>query len=286
MRWSHHQYIYQSGHVLISPQTELSTSTTSIYYELLGNSSPSARKLLLISGHGMSSRAFATTLNYLLPYNSVSSRSILRRRRGCSSTSINTSDYNVCVFDNRGVGESTQLFTGTFTIKDMALDALQLLQHLGWSENVTIIGLSMGGMIAQQMCLNNINQRLISCLILVSTTFQRPLFPKLRTVWRYVGVLIGWNRLQTEHDVFHWFADINFPQEWLDQGTTSSVYEEYPTNRDAIFAVRMIIIRVSCGLLIISYSVDVKGEVSRKDSTKVSCPLQASLGGHEPSCHS
>ncbi|PVU90644.1 hypothetical protein BB559_004512 [Furculomyces boomerangus] len=61
-------------------------------------------------------------------------------------------EYQICIFDNRGSGRST-LGDGNFSISDMAKDALMLLNHIGWKNGAHIIGVSLGGMIAQRMCL-------------------------------------------------------------------------------------------------------------------------------------
>ncbi|KAI8056561.1 Alpha/Beta hydrolase protein [Syncephalis plumigaleata] len=56
--------------------------------------------------------------------------------------------YEVCVFDNRNAGDSDKS-DEPFTIQDMALDVVELLDHLEWKSNVHLVGLSMGGVIAQ-----------------------------------------------------------------------------------------------------------------------------------------
>ncbi|GAM19903.1 hypothetical protein SAMD00019534_030780, partial [Acytostelium subglobosum LB1] len=57
--------------------------------------------------------------------------------------------YQVCVFDNRGVGNSDTPF-GNYTTSAMALDAIELMDHLGW-DKAHIVGLSMGGMISLEL---------------------------------------------------------------------------------------------------------------------------------------
>ncbi|ORX79113.1 alpha/beta-hydrolase [Basidiobolus meristosporus CBS 931.73] len=59
-------------------------------------------------------------------------------------------NYQVCVFDNRGIGNSSAP-KGFYSTKAMAEDALDLLDHLGWGSDVHLVGVSLGGMIVQKM---------------------------------------------------------------------------------------------------------------------------------------
>ncbi|MCO5578308.1 hypothetical protein L7F22_049959 [Adiantum nelumboides] len=57
-------------------------------------------------------------------------------------------DIHVCAFDNRGVGKSsTPKKKSEYTTKIMALDALDLMDHLGWRK-AHVFGHSLGAMIA------------------------------------------------------------------------------------------------------------------------------------------
>ncbi|KAF2637164.1 alpha/beta hydrolase-like protein [Massarina eburnea CBS 473.64] len=76
--------------------------------------------------------------------------------------------YSSLIFDNRGIGESDKpLFR--YTTSDMARDAVELCDHVGWTgrRELHVIGISMGGMIAQELAML-IPER-ICTLSLVST---------------------------------------------------------------------------------------------------------------------
>ncbi|KAF2680385.1 alpha/beta hydrolase-like protein [Lentithecium fluviatile CBS 122367] len=76
--------------------------------------------------------------------------------------------YSSLVLDNRGIGESDKPFF-RYSTSEMARDVLELLDHLGWTakRELHIIGISMGGMIAQELAML-IPER-ICTLSLVST---------------------------------------------------------------------------------------------------------------------
>lgn len=75
-------------------------------------------------------------------------------------------EYQCLVYDNRGMGYSSEV-PGRWTTSAMAADALQLLDHLAWKENVHIVGLSMGGMISQELALADTKR--FSSITLLST---------------------------------------------------------------------------------------------------------------------
>ncbi len=60
-------------------------------------------------------------------------------------------DFKVIVFDNRGAGRSSRT-DAPFTVETMAEDAAGLMDALGVNE-ANVLGLSMGGMIAQELVL-------------------------------------------------------------------------------------------------------------------------------------
>src|SRR5437764_12119496 len=60
------------------------------------------------------------------------------------------SDFEVIVYDHRGVGASTRL-EGAITIAQLAEDAAGLIGALE-RDPAHVLGISMGGMIGQQIC--------------------------------------------------------------------------------------------------------------------------------------
>jgi pimeloyl-ACP methyl ester carboxylesterase len=60
--------------------------------------------------------------------------------------------YSSLVIDNRGIGESDKP-TSRYSTSEMAKDIVEVVDHLGWTgkRELHIIGISMGGMIAQEL---------------------------------------------------------------------------------------------------------------------------------------
>jgi pimeloyl-ACP methyl ester carboxylesterase len=74
-------------------------------------------------------------------------------------------DFRVITFDNRGVGRSAAL-TYAYTIEAMADDALSVLDAAG-VEHAHVYGISLGGMVAQQLVLRH--PRRVRSLVLGAT---------------------------------------------------------------------------------------------------------------------
>jgi pimeloyl-ACP methyl ester carboxylesterase len=109
----------------VSRVPKLPVGGTELYYERRGEGPP----LLLIQGLG------GNALHWGEP--------LLRALER---------DHEVTVFDNRGAGRSAPLGGADLTTANMAADALGLLDGLGL-QRVHVFGISMGGMIAQELAL-------------------------------------------------------------------------------------------------------------------------------------
>ncbi|CAF9942506.1 MAG: hypothetical protein ALECFALPRED_009781 [Alectoria fallacina] len=81
------------------------------------------------------------------------------------------SKYSCLIFDNRGMAESDKPVM-RYSTSEMAKDTFELLDQLGWigEKSVHVIGISMGGMIAQEMAYREPER--IASLSLVSTAAQ------------------------------------------------------------------------------------------------------------------
>lgn len=141
--------------------------------------------------------------------------------------------YSCLVFDNRGIGESDKPLL-RYTTTEMAKDTLELIDHVGWmsQRQLHIIGISMGGMIAQELALM-IPSRIAS-LSLVSTTAA------LKNTVGFFENLRGRINLfvprpldtQLNNVAYNLFTD-----EWLPKPDELEYTKEpFPTNRDRVMA--------------------------------------------------
>ena len=77
--------------------------------------------------------------------------------------------HRVCVYDNRGVGRSDKP-KGPYTVRTLAEDAVAVLDACGF-DRAHVVGLSMGGMIAQELAIRHSDR--VGALVLAAT-YARP----------------------------------------------------------------------------------------------------------------
>ncbi|TBU66011.1 alpha/beta-hydrolase [Dichomitus squalens] len=140
-------------------------------------------------------------------------------------------EYSVMVFDNRGVGNSGAP-RGPYTTSGMAEDAITLLNFVGWTEKhqVHVVGVSLGGMIAQELA-SRIPERIASLSLIVTKAGRRhwvdlPSYTGLRNLLRTMTIR------EPEKRIPH-VLDMLFPRAWLDakdpsdpQGRTNREIQE------------------------------------------------------------
>jgi len=151
-----------------------------LYYNVSGSGS---EKLVLINGMGGISTQWDDTVEFFT-------------RKG----------FVVLVLDNRGSGRSSSPDVYYYTT-EMALDLNELLDFLKW-ESIHVIGLSMGGMIAQE--LSWILKDKVRSLILESTYSRFPGLP-----WSAVKNIVLAKQVVDVQDFLSRLLPLLFPKEWL-----------------------------------------------------------------------
>jgi len=136
-------------------------------------------------------------------------------------------DYQVLIFDNRGCGFSDAPY-GRYTTSEMALDTIELLIHLGWQKDVHLVGVSLGGMISQEMILAQ--PKMFISLCLTSTTAGRTPPPLAAALNLSKLLLFNRDPLHKIRSVI----DFLYPKEWLDAAPDED--NGFRTNREAQFA--------------------------------------------------
>ncbi|KAI9669240.1 MAG: hypothetical protein M1829_005117 [Trizodia sp. TS-e1964] len=159
----------------------------------------------------------------------------------------NASKYSSLIFDNRGMGQSDKPFS-RYSTSDMAKDAIELLDQLGWTEKrqLHVIGTSLGGMISQEIVvppgilyvqkssLPHIQAMLIperlASLSLMSTAARL-----VNTTGFFENLLNRINLfIPKEIDTQLASSKLNlFPEDWL---AAPDIYGEFPSNGDRIAA--------------------------------------------------
>ena len=120
-----------------------------IWYEVMGDLDSSKGTILLIMGHGATAMAWNSNFYQLFV----------------------DSGYQVIRYDNRGLGESNWMTDWTeknaYSLEDMAKDGMAVLDAVNVAK-AHIIGVSMGGMIAQRIAISH-SDRVLSLNSIMSS---------------------------------------------------------------------------------------------------------------------
>src|ERR1700755_30698 len=128
--------------VLMGTPTATGTAHPDLHTQLYWESTGAGPPVLLVMGLGLSGGAWWRTVDTL------------------------SRQFRVITFDNRGVGRSRGL-TPAYTTEALADDAVAVLDSLEIAE-ANVYGLSLGGMVAQQLALRH--PRRVRSLVLGATT--------------------------------------------------------------------------------------------------------------------
>ncbi|KAF8666608.1 Serine aminopeptidase, S33 [Rhizoctonia solani] len=136
--------------------------------------------------------------------------------------------YSILVFDNRGVGHSDAP-RGPYTTSGMAEDVITLLDHIGWTEErqLHVVGISMGGMVAQELA-TRIPRRIVS-LVLAVTSAGGHIWNNFPP-WKGVSTLTRLTFVKDPAVKVQMIMDMVFPLSWL---AGPSAADPKITNREA-----------------------------------------------------
>jgi pimeloyl-ACP methyl ester carboxylesterase len=120
--------------------------------------------------------------------------------------------YRVLVYDNRGVGESS-MPAGPYTTKDMAEDLAGLVDALEL-DRFHLLGVSMGGMIAQEYAIAH-SARLRSASFCCTYSFPGPFCLRMFACWRDLVPHLGVGF--TQREVILWAFTTDFFEQREDE---------------------------------------------------------------------
>jgi 3-oxoadipate enol-lactonase len=113
--------------------------------------------------------------------------------------------YRVVSYDNRGVGETTTT-SGPYTTKQMADDLAALVDGAGL-DRFHLLGVSMGGMIAQEYAIAHAD-RLLSASFCCTYAYPGPFCLRMFSCWRDLVPVLGVGF--TQREVILWAFTTDF----------------------------------------------------------------------------
>ncbi|KDO23124.1 hypothetical protein SPRG_11969 [Saprolegnia parasitica CBS 223.65] len=120
--------------------------------------------------------------------------------------------YQIVTLDNRGVGGSSKPFV-RYTTALLADDARLLLEHLGWT-NVHVVGVSMGGMVAQELAYAAPHLVRSLALIVSSPGHTTGAFPGITQFATYL-TMAKFGFARSMHDIVDTMMSTLYPKHYL-----------------------------------------------------------------------
>lgn len=145
------------------------------------------------------------------------------------------SGIHVCAFDNRGVGKSSApRKKSEYTTTIMAMDALALMDHLGWGK-VHVFGHSLGAMISCKLAAM-FPDRVASLALLSATGGGYECLPKFN--WVLVSLAFRFWKAKSPEERALVDLDTHYTQDYLEEtvgemSRRQQLYEEYKKNISA-----------------------------------------------------
>ncbi len=186
--------------------------------------------------------------------------------------------YQVATFDNRGIAPSSSP-PAPYSVEQMTLDALAVLDHLGWTDPVRVAGHSLGGWIAETLVLDH-DERVRSAALMGSankptaweiaiTTVERDLarldvdLPSLfyaTQTLRYLPIA----DIQNDDVVSTWLSFTADLPAWPNPGRLGQYEAALAWSTDPLRTTRWPDITVPCLVLAFEHDVDSPPEKARR----------------------
>lgn len=212
-------------------------------YDLYGDAGP---RVLLIMGLGMAGRVWEPQIQSL------------------------RTDHRVATYDHRGVGDS-DASSWTTSMTTLADDAARILDALDW-DCAHIVGLSLGGMIAQEFALRHAERCQTLTLIATHNGGPRTWRKHPKALWAFLRTQTPWPSVRAAG-----LRDALYPEAWLAQSEPGAIVERIRARTSFAIAKRAL-----WGQMIAMYRHDTRARCARiKAPTMVIQPTDDILiAGH------
>lgn len=145
----------------------------------------------------------------------------------------NANEHSILLIDNRGVGESTAGNFAPYSTSKMARDVIQVLDHVGWTaeHSVHVVGVSMGGMISQELVLAIPDRIATLTLICSCAKFKSPTKSFSSMIAMFVAMI---NPPSTTEGRIQSVSTRLFSEDWLVAHDPN--HPKFKTNYDRFFS--------------------------------------------------
>lgn len=118
-------------------------------------------------------------------------------------------ECQVVYYDARGIGESDPV-GDSLSMTDMAHDAQRVLDAVGWKDKVHLVGVSMGGMVAQELALLEPDRFASLSLLATHAGGRAAWLPPVSGIWNFLAMRIGPPKQRARA-----FARLLYPRSYL-----------------------------------------------------------------------
>ncbi|KAI8907872.1 Alpha/Beta hydrolase protein [Gorgonomyces haynaldii] len=143
--------------------------------------------------------------------------------------------YSCLVLENRGYGYSTSGPWTRYTTKELAEDVRHVMLKINWTDerSMHLVGISMGGMIALELCLTSASLFKSLTLLATCAKHQHADVPLSRTLYNWLNTFRP--HLTVDSKLRHLFSFLISDKKWLKEHDER--YPKFKTNEDRLLSV-------------------------------------------------